>query len=88
MSSRTTRRDLLSALGLELAARASAAPATRVRPNILFIYTDDHSYRTLSCYKEAYPWVRTPNIVKLAEQGCGLRLPTTARGACRHARPC
>ena len=23
------------------------------RPNILFIYTDDHSYRTLSCYPEA-----------------------------------
>jgi arylsulfatase A-like enzyme len=55
--------------GLELAARASAAPATPDRPNILFIYTDDHSYRTLSCYKEAYPWVRTPNIDKLAEQG-------------------
>lgn len=42
---------------------------TKGRPNILFIYTDDHSYRTLSCYKEAYPWVRTPNIDKLAAEG-------------------
>ena len=23
------------------------------KPNILFIYTDDHSYRTLSCYEHA-----------------------------------
>jgi hypothetical protein len=26
------------------------------RPNILFIYTDDHSYRTLSCYEGAESW--------------------------------
>ena len=25
------------------------------RPNILFIYTDDQSHRTVSCYDEAYP---------------------------------
>jgi hypothetical protein len=26
------------------------------KPNILFIYTDDHSYRTLSCYEGAESW--------------------------------
>ena len=46
-----------------------AALATPDRPNVLFIYTDDHSHRTLSCYKEAYPWVKTPNIDRLAKQG-------------------
>ncbi len=51
------------------AASVAAAPATPQRPNILFIYTDDHSYRTLSCYPEAFPWVRTPNIDKLAQEG-------------------
>jgi arylsulfatase A-like enzyme len=66
----TTRRQLLaSTLAAGAASRATAAPATPERPNILFIYTDDHSYRTLSCYKEAYPWVRTPNIDRLAAQG-------------------
>ena len=35
------------------ALNASAAEARR--PNILFIYTDDHSYRTLSCYEGAEP---------------------------------
>ncbi len=39
------------------------------RPNILFIYTDDQSHRTVSCYPEAYKWVKTPNIDRLAGQG-------------------
>ena len=43
----------------------AAAP----RPNILFIYTDDHSYRTVSCYEGAHEWARTPNIDRLATRG-------------------
>lgn len=39
------------------------------RPNILFIYTDDQSYRTVGCYPESYDWVKTPNIDRLAKQG-------------------
>ncbi len=39
------------------------------RPNILFIYSDDQSYRTVSSYEGAYPWVNTPNIDRLAERG-------------------
>ncbi|MEQ8787740.1 MAG: sulfatase-like hydrolase/transferase [Pirellulaceae bacterium] len=39
------------------------------RPNILFIYTDDHSYRTVGCYERSYPWVRTPTIDGLARRG-------------------
>ena len=46
-----------------------SANAAAERPNILFVYTDDHSYRTVSCYPEAYDWVHTPNIDRLAEQG-------------------
>ena len=32
----------------------AAAPA-QPRPNILFIYADDHSAKTVSCYEGAYP---------------------------------
>ncbi len=39
------------------------------RPNILFIFTDDQSHRTVGCYPESYPWVKTPNIDRLASQG-------------------
>jgi len=43
--------------------------AEKAKPNILFIYTDDHSHRTISCYPEAFDWVRTPNIDRLAKRG-------------------
>lgn len=43
------------------------------RPNILFIYTDDHSHRTVGCYPEAYDFVETPNIDALAENGVRFR---------------
>ncbi|MFK8114236.1 MAG: sulfatase-like hydrolase/transferase [Rubripirellula sp.] len=39
------------------------------RPNILFIYTDDHSHRTISCYPESYSFAKTPNIDQLASDG-------------------
>jgi arylsulfatase A-like enzyme len=39
------------------------------RPNILFIFTDDQSSRTISSYPEAYDWAHTPNIDRLAQSG-------------------
>jgi arylsulfatase A-like enzyme len=42
---------------------------TAAKPNILFIYTDDHSYRTLSCYEHAESLARTPNMDRLAARG-------------------
>lgn len=53
---------------------------TQNQPNVLIIHTDEHSFRTLGCYrdcmpeKQAQPWgpgniVETPNIDYLAEQG-------------------
>lgn len=38
-------------------------------PNILYIFTDDQSYRTISCYPRCYNFANTPNIDRLAEQG-------------------
>ncbi len=46
-----------------------ACQAQGARPNVLFIYTDDHSYRTVSCYEHAESWARTPNIDRLARRG-------------------
>jgi len=39
------------------------------RPNILFIFTDDQSTRTVSAYEDAYGWVDTPHIDRLAREG-------------------
>ena len=39
------------------------------RPNILFIFTDDQSFRTVSCYEGAESFASTPNIDQLAATG-------------------
>jgi arylsulfatase A-like enzyme len=52
------------------------------RPNILYIFTDDQSVRTLSCYNDtpdAYLWAKTPNIDQLARHG--VRFTTCYTGA-------
>ena len=73
MSTHQKRR--LSTIGLFLTLLiVSFAPRCRgaeqiKRPNILFIYTDDHSYRTVGCYPQSYPWVQTPTIDRLAKEG-------------------
>jgi arylsulfatase A-like enzyme len=60
----------LSVLMLALFTPLSLANAEEEgRPNILFIYTDDHSYRTISCYPEAFEWAKTPNIDRIAREG-------------------
>src|SRR4051812_39220744 len=48
---------------------AAPASVSSKRPNILLIYADDQSYKTLGCYPEALPGVKTPNIDKLAATG-------------------
>lgn len=42
-------------------------------PNLLFIYADDHSPRTVSCYEQAYTMAHTPNIDRLAALGVRFR---------------
>ena len=56
---------LLPFLSLVLASQGCEAK----RPNILFIYTDDHTHRSVGCYPESYDWVSTPNIDQLAKSG-------------------
>ncbi len=48
---------------------AKSLLAEDTRPNILYIFTDDQSVRTLGCYPQSYDWVKTPNIDRLADQG-------------------
>lgn len=46
-----------------------AEAAEKSRPNILFIFADDQSYKTIGCYPESYRWVKTPHIDALAKTG-------------------
>jgi arylsulfatase A-like enzyme len=39
------------------------------QPNILFLFSDDQSYKTIACYPESWSWVKTPNLDALARGG-------------------
>jgi arylsulfatase A-like enzyme len=73
---RLTRQGLLAVLLAQATAFSvlgtssalAESPKAR-RPNILYLFTDDQSIRSVSCYPEAHTWVDTPNIDRLAEQG-------------------
>ncbi len=54
-----------SALAMPQAARAEH----KKPPNILLIYSDDQSYKTIGAYPESWPWVKTPNLDALATAG-------------------
>jgi arylsulfatase A-like enzyme len=49
--------------------RATDRVESDQRPNILFIYADDQSYKTIGCYPGSPDWVETPNIDRLANRG-------------------
>jgi arylsulfatase A-like enzyme len=61
---------LLACLPAAAAAHAAEAPK---RPNILLVYADDQSYKTVGCYPESWPWVKTPNLDALARSGVRFR---------------
>lgn len=56
-----------------LAGWCSASGAESKRPNILLIYADDQSFKTVACYPESFKWVRTPNLDRLARAGVRFR---------------
>lgn len=75
----TSSRSVFPFLRILLATTLVSVAVTRLaakvgdvdRPNVLFIYTDDQSHRTLGSYLEegARPWVKTPNLDRLAAEG-------------------
>ncbi len=42
-------------------------PASKVRPNVVFILTDDQRYDAMGC--AGHPWLKTPNMDRLAKEG-------------------
>jgi arylsulfatase A-like enzyme len=69
------RRQFLEALGLSTAALGTASlsppvgsvPSDAPRPNIVFLFSDDHSVPDLGCYSNEV--IRTPNLDALADEG-------------------
>ncbi len=54
------------------------------RPNILFIFADDWGWGDLSCH--GHPYIKTPNIDRLAREGTDFHRFTVASGVCSPSR--
>ncbi|MEM7476266.1 MAG: sulfatase-like hydrolase/transferase [Planctomycetota bacterium] len=54
------------------------------RPNILFIFADDWGWGDLSCH--GHPYVKTPNIDRIAREGTDFTRFTVASGVCSPSR--
>ena len=70
-----TRRNFLKTVAIGAAAAAAphtifAADKAKERPNILFIFSDDHAFQAISAYGSRLAKVApTPNIDRLAKEG-------------------
>ncbi|WP_291373465.1 sulfatase-like hydrolase/transferase [Cyclobacterium sp.] len=54
------------------------------RPNIIFIFADDWGWGDLSCH--GHPYIKTPNIDRLAVEGTDFTRFTVASGVCSPSR--
>lgn len=63
---------------------APAAPQKEQRPNIVFIYADDWGWGDLSAH--GHPWLKTPNIDRLASEGIDFRQFNVLNPVCSPSR--
>ncbi|TWU38887.1 Arylsulfatase [Novipirellula aureliae] len=75
---------LFSGVVLSLWISTSVVKAQESQPNILFIFADDWGWGDLSCH--GHPYVKTPNIDRLAKEGTDFHRFTVACGVCSPSR--
>jgi len=63
---------------------ASFEVTAATRPNIVFIFADDWGWGDLSCH--GHPYVKTPNIDRLAAEGTDFHRFSVASGVCSPSR--
>ncbi|MDB9741367.1 sulfatase-like hydrolase/transferase [Akkermansiaceae bacterium] len=62
----------------------STSLAKEARPNIIFIFADDWGWEDLSCHD--HPYIKTPNIDRLAKEGADFKRFTVASPVCSPSR--
>ena len=75
---------IISFMALLIFGLAPQASANEPPTNILFIFADDWGWGDLSCH--GHPYVKTPNIDRLAKEGTDFHRFTTASGVCSPSR--
>ncbi|MDO8542197.1 MAG: sulfatase-like hydrolase/transferase [Opitutaceae bacterium] len=75
----------LALASLSPSAIAAGNPSASVtRPNIVFIFADDWGWGDLSCH--GHPWLKTPNIDRLANEGIGFQQFNVLNPVCSPSR--
>ncbi len=88
------KRLLILAVAVFVAGKAIslAAADARVRPNFLFIYTDDQRYDAMGVVQKEqgaqgrFPWFQTPNMDRLATEGVRFRNAFVVNSLCAPSR--
>ena len=75
---------ILTLLALLIFGLAPQASPNEPPTNILFIFADDWGWGDLSCH--GHPYVKTPNIDRLAREGTDFHRFTVASGVCSPSR--
>jgi arylsulfatase A-like enzyme len=84
------RTGLFLSLALGLASTAGARAADK--PNFLFVYTDDQRWDALGVVqrehgdKGRFPWIKTPNMDRLADEGVRFRNMFVVNSLCSPSR--
>lgn len=72
-SHRSGKSRTLSALavilGLTAAAQSPSGALGAERPNIVFIFSDDHAFQAISAYNDPRKLIETPNIDRIGREG-------------------
>lgn len=77
-------RLVITVAALCFAATNAVGAETPPPPNILFIFADDWGWGDLGCH--GHPYVKTPNIDRLAKEGTDFHRFTVASGVCSPSR--
>jgi arylsulfatase A-like enzyme len=86
------RAILLLFTALWLLAGSAAAGTAASRPNFILIYTDDQRWDTLGVMQKEqgergrFPWLRTPNLDRLASEGIRFRNAFVVNSLCAPSR--
>ncbi|WP_165234885.1 sulfatase family protein [Aquisphaera insulae] len=80
------------ALGLAALIAATSPPgravASEARPNIVFIFSDDHAYQAISAYGDPRRLIDTPHLDRLAGEGMRFDRCLVTNSICGPSRAC
>ena len=74
----------MKSIHLLLALFSSLSVFSKDRPNIVFIFADDWGWGDLGCH--GHPYLKTPNIDRLAKEGTDFHRFSVASGVCSPSR--